>query len=90
MKKCEICGTTNGRIAGKDCKFGKEICYKHYQQLQKYGEIRDRTSRDANEFVVNGNVVEIIIYNRNNIEKCRALVSVKHLEVVKKHKWHIS
>ena len=34
----------------------KGYCQKHYAQMYKFGYIRERTIRDPNEFVIEGNM----------------------------------
>lgn len=53
MKQCEVCGSTKGRIYGKNGKYKMDLCGMHRSQMFKEGQIRTRTKFDANEFVIN-------------------------------------
>lgn len=89
MKQCEICGETKGQIYGKAA-YGMDLCRKHYTHLRRHGEILERTTMDSNEYVVNGNVTEIILYDKSYNESGRALIDTKFIDIAKEYKWCIS
>lgn len=89
MKHCEICGTTKGEIKGKSGKYEMDLCVKHYTHMQDFGYIKDRTRFDANEFIVNGDILEIVLYDKKNKEKCRAITNAIYLNKVKDRKWSL-
>lgn len=83
MKKCSQCGRETNKLK-------KGLCPKHYFQIRKYGKCLDnnpRTQYDKNEIVINNNYAEIIIYNKECNEKCRALIDIEDVEKVKNYKW---
>lgn len=84
---CEICQIEDNVYY--NTKSGMMLCNKHRQQFNTYGKFLERTLHDPNEFIVNGDILEIVLYDRGRIESGRALVDVKHLEVTKQHKWHL-
>lgn len=88
MRKCEICDTSQGIIKGKNGKFKIDMCEKHYYQMQKYGTIRERTQQTPNEITINGDTMEIVLYNRNSIEVARAIADSIHYNEIKKYKWY--
>ena len=61
IKKCKV----------KDCLnkyYAKGLCGKHYQQMLKFGFIQKRTKADLNEFIIEGDICRIFLYN-NKSEK---------------------
>ncbi len=88
-KKCEICEcdyNSGYKIIFHATK-NMYLCSKHYQQLKLYGEIKQRTRKDLNEIVLYDTYAEIILYDRNNKEKSRAIIDIEDVERVKKYKW---
>ena len=84
---CRVCGSTNRVIYSK--KFGGLFCQRHYNQLYKLGELKEITIFDRNEYVINGNEVEIILRDGKNKESGRVLIDLEDLDSVIKHKWCI-
>ena len=86
IKKCKVCG--------RECKnLNLEMCTKHYNQYKKYGYCLDtnpRTKRDPNEIIIYNDYAEIIIYDKNCNEKCRALIDIEDVDKVKDYKWRYS
>lgn len=87
-RKCEICGKTEGRI-NNSIKFGKMLCDKHYDQMKNHGKILTRTIYDPNEFIVLGDIIEIVMYNIEGEESGRAIVDKKYYDIVVKYKWSL-
>lgn len=87
MKACEYCGNTDGEITGKTGKFGMDLCTKHWHQMNRYGEFTDRTSYTPNEIIVNGDIIEIVMYNAKGIESGKAIANTRHLGIVSQYKW---
>lgn len=81
MKKCEVCGSTTG-VKGKNGKFHKDLCTKHYLQMQVHGKIRDRTGRDKNEIIIYDDYAEIVLYNNKNIEIGRVKIDRNDVPVI--------
>ncbi len=71
--------------------FGLGYCIKHYKQFKRYGEIPKRTRRDANEFIIDGDICWVILYDKNNKEKTRAkFLSIYYNQICNpKLKWHL-
>ncbi len=59
-----------------------DYCSKHYMQIYKYGEIQERTVFDRNEFIIDGDVCWILLYNRKCIEVARAKFDTKYYEYI--------
>ena len=58
--------------------------------MQIHGKILERTRRDPNEIIIYDDYAEIIIYNSNNIERCRTKIDLDDVERCSKYKWHIN
>ena len=90
MKKiadiCEVCG---GKFHGTFRENGKEmyLCNKHLHHMQRHRIILKRTRVDRNEIITLGNISEIILYNRRNIEVFRETIDSDIVDKIKEHKW---
>ena len=67
--------------------FAKGYCRKHYRQMQKYGHIKERTTKDPNIFIVDGDTVRIKLFNKKWEEVGETVVDLKDFVLVKEHKW---
>jgi len=88
-KVCEVCGcdTNSGYKIYYSKIINMYLCSKHYQQIKLYGEIKQRTRNDLNEIIIYDTYAEIILYDKNNEEKSRALIDIEDVDKVKKYKW---
>jgi len=84
MKKCEVCGKSEGRITKSNDKL---LCFKHYQQYRKHGEAVV-TRFDKNEITVNDLYAEMIIVK--NTKNHTVIFSKQHVKLVSQYKWHIN
>jgi len=66
--------------------YAKGFCKKHYRQDKYDGGIR-RTVMDPNEFIVDGDICRILIYDKNAEYKHTCLIDTEDLALVKNHKW---
>lgn len=72
------------------------LCKHHYLQVFNFGEIiiypKERTTHDPNEFIIDGDICWIVLYNIKCIEVARAKFDTKYYEQIKnsKLKWHLS
>lgn len=101
---CQNCyqnAINNGEILRKQCKIegceknvrAKGYCQRHYMQLYKNGKIKGNPSRSMlmkNEIIIKDTYAEIVIYNNEGYEKCRALIDIEDIEKVKEYKWGCS
>lgn len=87
MKACEVCGVTKGKIYGKGAWYAMDLCSKHRWHISKYGKIMERTKYDPNEFIVNGDITEIVTYNTDYTESGRTMVDTKCHGLVSGFKW---
>ena len=65
-------------------------CNKHYQQMRLHGKILERSIKDPNTFIIDGNVCWVILYNRKCIEVARAKFDTKYYEIIKNYCWHLT
>lgn len=80
IKICSICGS---KIF-----VTKSLCRRHYLQFHRHGEILKNTIYEPNEFVINGNQIEIKIKTKNKLIRV-VLINEIDFNLIKKHKWHI-
>lgn len=66
--------------------YAKQYCQKHYMQMRRHGRPH-RTRFDPNEFVNDGNVCRISLYDKNGNLTGRALIDIEDVEKCKKYKW---
>lgn len=87
LKKCKVEGCNNNSRANG-------YCGRHYSQIYNYGDLLDtnpnRSKFDNNEIIINQerNLAEIVIYNNQGYEKCRALIDIEDIDRVKYIKWN--
>ena len=62
--------------------YAKGYCGKHYKQIRDFGKIRERTIHDPNEFIIDGNICWVILYNQKCVEIARAKFDVKYYEQI--------
>ncbi len=73
-----------------DCEsncYGGGYCKKHWLQVYRHGKILERTQYDPNEFILEGNICRIKLYDTRNNEKAEAIIDVEDHEKCKGMKW---
>lgn len=65
-------------------------CPRHYMQMKEHGRILERTRFDPNEFIVEENIVKIILYRQDGKPCGEALINKEDLNIVKQHKWYLN
>lgn len=83
IKKCSICGSTT-KVCNTEIGL---LCGKHYLQFKRYGKIKNRTKYDPNEFITEGEITKIYLYNKDGIKVSEALIDTDKLPIVKDCKW---
>ena len=58
--------------------------------MTKYGKIRERTIKDPNEFIFEGDICRIKLYNRKSIEIAEAVIDAKDYSKCNGRKWYLS
>ncbi len=89
-RKCEVCGKEDIRVCGKSGKYRMDLCTRHYLQMQNNGKILERTGSSPNEFMVKGDITEIVLYDYKRKESGRGIIDTKDYDRVSKRKWHIT
>lgn len=94
MKKiadfCEIC---DKKFHGTYIKKNGEkmyLCGKHLHQMNRYGKIFKRTSRDKNEIIDKKNYCELYLYNKKQEVIAITLIDKQFKNKIKKYKWGVS
>ena len=73
---------------GCDRKYcAKGYCAKHYYQMHRYGKILSRTRNTPNEFVFEGDICKIKLYNKKYEEIAEAIIDKKDFILIKDKKW---
>ena len=80
IKKCSV-DNCNGILDSKG------YCGRHYQQFLKYGAIIKRTKYDPNEFIIDGNICRIKLYNEQCEEITETIIDSEDYDTVKNYKW---
>lgn len=86
-KECQVCGSKTKLIQSR--KFHGTFCRKHFNQLNKYGEIKSETIFDRNVYIVKGEITEIILKNSKFEEVGRTIVDTEDLNRIIEHKWRL-
>jgi len=88
IKTCEICQSDKYVQFNKE--LNKYLCSKHKHHIERYGKIRDRTTKDRNIIIILEDYAEIILENRQCKERARVKISLDKVEKVKVYKWRLS
>ena len=74
----------------KDCErkhYAKGYCSKHYWHIWYFGYIKERTILHSNEFVVDGDICFISLYNGKSEKIAEAVIDAEDYEKCKPYKW---
>jgi len=63
------------------------FCSKHNHQMQRFGFIKKRTLKDPNEFIIEGNICKILLYDTHSNSIGEAIIDKEDYETVKDYKW---
>ena len=86
MRICSVDGCDRKHV-------GNGYCNRHYQQFYNYGKItstNSRTTKDPNEFIFDGDVCWVILYDKLNEEIARAKFLLVYYEKLKNYKWYLN
>lgn len=81
--QCKVIGCNNTRLV-------KGYCSRHAAQIRLYGKILDRTVHDRNEFILDGDIYKIKLYNMKNIEVAEAIIDTEDYDKCKALKWYLT
>ena len=70
----------------KEKYYAKNLCRRHYHQQFYFGEVR-RTFLDKNEFLTEGEITQIFLYNGKQEIVAKALIDSEDYEKCKSVKW---
>lgn len=88
---CEVCGVTNEtKNVTYRKRFDSILCDKHYCQMKCYGRITNPSSRscfDKNEYRIDGDIVYMDLYNRQEEVVCVVRFDRRFLPYIKDRKW---
>ena len=83
MKICKVEGCNSKHHA-------KGYCGKHCAQIRRCGKILERTVNDLNEFVLDGDIYRIKLYNCKSEEVAEAIIDAEDYEKCKDLKWYLT
>jgi len=82
------------KVEGCDQKhYAKEYCRRHYNQFWRVGKTighPTRTLLDPNEFIIEGDVCRIKLYDKNGNERAETIIDADDYEKVKDRKWGLT
>jgi hypothetical protein len=88
--RCSVCGCTNYETSQfyYHSPIGDNLCTRHYQQLKRHGKIIKKI--DKNEIVLHDDYAEMILYNKQEEELARTLISLDKVDLIKNYRWNYS
>lgn len=89
LRTCFYCGD-NYKV-GRVNRQREYYCHKHYMQMKRYGEIKEKTVRDINEYTIHddGSFVEVFVRSRQSKIVGSFYMDKEGLEEVLKNPWFI-
>lgn len=83
VKKCKVCESIT-KVCNTDIGL---LCGKHYLQYKRHGKVQLRTKFDPNEVIEHENYCEVVLYDKDNAEKCRTLIDLEDRQLIENKKW---
>lgn len=83
MSHCSVSGCERKHNA-------KGYCMKHYCQMKRYGHVLQRSLKDENEIIIEGDVCRIKLYDLSGAVKAETIVDASDYLLVKQYKWSLS
>lgn len=68
---------------------GHGYCKRHYSQMKRHGLIFDRTIYDPNEFIFDGDIVRIILFDKQGIMNGESIIDNESFNIIKGLKWYL-
>ncbi len=81
---CSICGKENTKLYS--LRGYKDVCSKHMHQINKFGHPLDdnpRTTKDFNDYVVEGDIATFNVYNQRNEKVAEFMVDKSDIDLIK-------
>lgn len=69
--------------------YAKGYCWRHYYQLRRHGRILERTRFDPNEFIFDGDICYLYLYDRNGEKIGKTVIDTVDYPLVEDYKWHL-
>lgn len=88
MPLCDFCSSSNHVCFSS--KYNGYLCRIHYMQMYHTGELKILRRSGSNEYVICGEYAEIVIYDKNRLEKLRAKIDIEDVEKCKQYRWSVS
>ena len=66
------------------------FCGRHHGQNIRHGHILERTIYDPNEFVMEGEIIRIFLYDEYSCKCGEAIIDREDYDIVKNYKWGLS
>ena len=88
---CSICGKENTKLYS--LRGYKDVCSKHMHQINKFGHPLDdnpRTTKDFNDYVVEGDIATFNVYNQRNEKVAEFMVDKPDIDLIKYKKWRLN
>ena len=64
-------------------------CEKHYKQIKKFGKIKQRTTQDPNEIIIENDICRMKLYNKKCEEIAETIFDLKYKDLIEQYKWHL-
>jgi hypothetical protein len=80
MRICKVEGCENKHCA-------KGYCKKHYYQIQRNGNLAERTIYDPNELIIENDICRIFLYDRYGNKKAEAIIDIEDIPKIQGKKW---
>jgi len=88
IRYCEVCGISNKETKVYHYKkYNMTLCNKHFCQMREYGKILNKTRMELNDYILYDTYAEIILYDKNNEEKSRAIIDIEDVDKCKYYRW---
>lgn len=65
----------------------KGMCLKHYRQMYRFGYTKERTNMEPNEFIIEGDICKMFLYNNKGETIAETLIDIEDIEKIKTYKW---
>jgi len=78
--KCKVDGCEKTMV-------GKGLCQRHWDQNKRHGRIFERTVYDPNEFVTEGQIIKIFLYDQSGNKCGESIIDKEDYDIIKNYKW---
>jgi hypothetical protein len=82
MSQCSVPGCESKHNANG-------YCMKHYCQMKRHGHVLQRSLKDKNEMIIEGDICRIKLYDLSGAIKAETIVDSSDYPLVKQYKWSL-